>query len=76
MRYVLVIVSLFAGVMVYLPTEADAVVCARGIHRAGCVGPRGAVGVRRGIYGPRAVGVVRRSYYGPRMVGVRRYRRW
>ncbi|MGH1587737.1 hypothetical protein ACRBEV_04495 [Methylobacterium phyllosphaerae] len=76
MRYVVVIVGLFAGVLAYLPTEANAVVCARGIYRAGCVGPRGAVGVRRGIYGPRAVGVVRRGYYGPRAVGVRRYRRW
>ncbi|MER2265444.1 hypothetical protein [Methylobacterium oxalidis] len=73
MRYVLVVVGLFAGVLAYLPTEANAVVCARGVYRAGCVGPRGAVGVRRGIYRPRAVGVVRRGYYGPRAVGVRRW---
>jgi len=26
-----------------LPVEANAVTCARGVHRAGCVGPRGAV---------------------------------
>ncbi|WP_246504730.1 hypothetical protein [Microvirga antarctica] len=30
-----------------LPTEASAVVCARGVVRAGCVGPHGAVAVRR-----------------------------
>jgi hypothetical protein len=32
--------------------EASAVVCARGVYRAGCAGPRGAVVVRR----PAAVG--------------------
>jgi len=30
-------------------TDANAFVCARGVVRAGCVGPNGAVGVRRGI---------------------------
>jgi hypothetical protein len=30
--------------------RADAVVCARGIYRAGCVGPRGGVAVRRPIH--------------------------
>ncbi|MGW9820210.1 conserved exported protein of unknown function [Methylorubrum extorquens] len=89
MKYVLVAFGLFAGLLAYVPTEANALVCARGVYRAGCVGPRGAVAVRRGYYGPRAVGVVRRGYYGPRAVGVvrrgyygpravgvRRYRRW
>ena len=32
-------------------TEANAVVCARGVYRAGCVGPQGAVGVQRYGYG-------------------------
>ena len=72
MKYVLIIMGLFASVVAYLPTEANAVVCARGMYRAGCVGPRGAVGVRRGHYGPRVVGV-RRGYYGPRAVRVRRF---
>lgn len=63
MRYVLVVLGLLAGLVTFAPTEANAVVCARGVYRAGCVGPRGAVGIRRGIYGPRAV-------------AVRRYRRW
>jgi hypothetical protein len=75
MKYVLVVLGLFAGLIAFIPTEANAVVCARGVYRAGCVGPRGAVGVRRGFYGPRAVGV-RRGFYGPRVVGVRRFRRW
>jgi len=32
-------------------TDASAVVCARGVYRAGCVGPRGAVVAHRGPYG-------------------------
>ncbi|WP_082482675.1 hypothetical protein [Methylobacterium sp. Leaf123] len=76
MKYVLVAFGMFAGLLAYLPIEANAAVCARGVYRAGCIGPRGAVGVRRGYYGPRAVGVVRRGYYGPRVMGVRPSRRW
>lgn len=37
----------FAATMTVEPREANAVVCARGVYRAGCVGPRGAVAVRR-----------------------------
>jgi hypothetical protein len=37
---------LTAGAAVYA-TEASAAVCARGVHRAGCISPRGAVAVRR-----------------------------
>lgn len=36
-----------------VPTGANAVVCARGVVRAGCVGPNGAVVARRPV--PRAV---------------------
>jgi len=32
---------------------ANAVVCARGVYRAGCVGPRGAVVTRRPVVAPR-----------------------
>jgi hypothetical protein len=31
-------------------TQANAVVCARGVYRAGCAGPHGAVVVRRHPY--------------------------
>ena len=31
------------GFMSALPVEANAVVCAHGVYRAGCAGPRGAV---------------------------------
>lgn len=37
----------FAGTMVVETTEANAVVCAKGVYRAGCAGPRGAAVVRR-----------------------------
>ncbi|WP_441471084.1 hypothetical protein [Bosea sp. RAF48] len=38
----------------FSPTEASAVVCARGVVRAGCAGPNGAVVARRAV-APRAV---------------------
>jgi hypothetical protein len=60
------------GLMAALPVEANAVVCARGVYRAGCVGPHGAVGVRRG-YGYHGGAAVVRRGYGYRG-GVRVYR--
>ena len=53
-------------------TDANAVVCARGFYRAGCVGPNGAVGVRRGYYHGGVV--VHRGYYHRGVVV--RGRRW
>jgi hypothetical protein len=50
MRSILLIaaaVVAFAGTMVIESTDANAVVCARGVYRAGCAGARGAVVVRR-----------------------------
>jgi hypothetical protein len=72
MRHALVVLSLFGGLIALSATEASAVVCARGIYRAGCVGPYGAVGVRRGVYGRHVVGV-HRGHYGRRAVGFRRW---
>ncbi len=37
----------FAATMTFETTDANAVVCARGVVRAGCAGYRGAVVVRR-----------------------------
>lgn len=37
----------FATTMSFETTDANAVVCARGVYRAGCAGARGAVVVRR-----------------------------
>ena len=48
-----------AWVSVYT-TEASAVVCAKGVHRAGCVAPRGAV-ARRGVAVRRPTAVARRG---------------
>jgi hypothetical protein len=73
MKRALLILSLFGGFVALSATEASAIVCARGVYRAGCVGPYGAVGVRRAVYPYRAVGV-RRAVY-PRRVLVRG-RRW
>jgi hypothetical protein len=56
--------ALFAlGMLVADIPTAEAVVCARGVYRAGCAGPRGAVVARRPAYRPyyrRPVGVYRR----------------
>jgi hypothetical protein len=41
-------------VLAALPVEANAVVCARGVYRAGCAGPHGAVvAPRRAVVAPR-----------------------
>jgi hypothetical protein len=72
MKHALIMLGLLGGFVVLSATEASAVVCARGVYRAGCVGPYGAVGVRRGMYRPVAV---RRAVYGPRRVVYGR-RRW
>jgi hypothetical protein len=40
------VVAAFAATMTFAVTDANAVVCAAGVYRAGCVGPRGAVVVR------------------------------
>jgi len=37
----------FAATMTFETTEANAVVCARGVYRTGCAGARGAAVVRR-----------------------------
>ena len=39
----------FAATMTVETTDANAVVCARGVYRAGCAGSRGAVVVRRPV---------------------------
>jgi hypothetical protein len=70
MRRTLILLSLFGAMMALTASEASALVCARGVYRAGCIGPRGVVGVRRGIYG-------RRAFYGRRVFyGRPAFRRW
>jgi hypothetical protein len=43
-------ITAFAATMTIDRTDANAVVCARGVYRAGCVGPHGAVVVHRYRY--------------------------
>jgi hypothetical protein len=37
----------FGATLTFEPTDANAVVCARGVYRAGCAGPNAAVVVRK-----------------------------
>ncbi len=52
MKALLLVLATFLGVAAFV-SEANAAVCARGVYRAGCAGPRGAVVARRpyGYYG-------------------------
>jgi hypothetical protein len=71
MKRSIILMALAGSVLALTTMEASAVVCARGVYRAGCVGPHGAVVVGRPIVHPvhRAVvvvpraGVVRRRVY-------------
>jgi hypothetical protein len=47
-------VTAFTTTMAYNPTDANAVVCAKGVVRAGCAGPNGAV-----VAGPNGAAAVR-----------------
>ncbi|MDM0077085.1 hypothetical protein QTH90_21935 [Variovorax sp. J2P1-59] len=73
-RYVLAATAAL-GFLALAPSTASAVACAKGVYRAGCAGPNGAVAVRkpppppvtcaRGVYragcvGPNGAAVVRR----------------
>ena len=46
MKNAIVAVLLLGGFMLLSTIDASAYVCARGVYRAGCVGPRGGVVVR------------------------------
>jgi hypothetical protein len=56
----------FATLLILQSSTASAVVCARGVYRAGCAGPNGAVVVRKPVAACRWVWVggvkVRRCY--------------
>jgi hypothetical protein len=43
-------VAIFVTTMLVGYTQANAIVCASGVHRAGCVGPHGAVVTHRHPY--------------------------
>jgi hypothetical protein len=50
MKYILSCL-LVCTAMTVLTVDANAYVCARGVYRAGCAGPRGAVVVHRPVAG-------------------------
>jgi hypothetical protein len=46
------VMAAFVGTMTLATTDANAVVCARGVYRAGCAGPNGAAVARRPVVVP------------------------
>jgi hypothetical protein len=61
----LVSALLALGILAWTVAEANAVVCARGVYRAGCAGPHGAVATTRPAYGYHGgAAVVARPAYG------------
>jgi hypothetical protein len=67
MKHLIVPLLLMGGFVALTTTEANAVVCARGVYRAGCVGAGGAAVVGRPVVRP----VARAAVVAPR-VAVRR----
>jgi hypothetical protein len=60
MKHALIAIGLISGFGLFSATEASAVVCGRGVVRAGCVSASGAAVVRRPVVAPRAVVVAPR----------------
>lgn len=69
MKHLTLSLLLAAGIIALSTMEVSAVVCARGVYRAGCVGAGGAVVVgahrvhRAVVVAPRRAAVVRRRVY-------------
>jgi hypothetical protein len=66
MRQAIIVLSLIGGFVVVSTAEASAVVCARGVYRAGCVSHRAAVGYRGATVVRRGATVVRGGAVGYR----------
>jgi hypothetical protein len=58
-------ITAFATTMTFSPSDANALVCARGVVRAGCAGPHGAA-----VVGPRGAAAVRAPVAACRVVVV------
>jgi hypothetical protein len=75
MKLFLIAATLLGGTFALSATDAGAAVCARGVYRAGCAGPGGAVVARRPVTRvtvPRPVVVVPRPVVvAPRVVCAR-----
>ncbi|MBV8428538.1 MAG: hypothetical protein JOZ88_14960 [Hyphomicrobiales bacterium] len=61
MKRLIFAAALLGGFFALTAEDAGAVVCARGVYRAGCAGPRGAVVTHRPYY-PYRHGYYRRPY--------------
>jgi hypothetical protein len=71
MRSLLLIASAllaFGATMTFESTDANAVVCARGVYRAGCAGPNAAVVVRKPVPVVRCTRVLVNGVYVKRCV--------
>jgi hypothetical protein len=70
MKHVIIPLLLVGGFTALSTMEASAIVCARGVYRAGCVAPGGAAVVRAPVARPaaRAVVVAPRRAVAPRRV--------
>lgn len=64
MKRLIIPLVLVGGFIAMTTTEANAVVCASGVYRAGCVGPRGAAVVRHPYHPVYRRGVVVAPRYG------------
>ncbi len=64
-KLILLAFALGAWIITYA-TESSAVMCAKGVYRAGCVGPRGAAVGHRGYYATRGTAVRRSATVYPR----------
>jgi hypothetical protein len=67
MKHLIISLSLAAGFVALSTMESSAIVCARGVYRAGCVAAGGAVAVgrpvaRAAVIAPRRAVVRRRVY--------------
>lgn len=58
----------FAATMSFEASDANAVVCARGVYRAGCAGPNGAVVARKPVPVVRCTRVLVNGVYVKRCV--------
>jgi hypothetical protein len=61
MKYLTISLLLAASLIALSTVNGSAVVCARGVYRAGCVAPRGAVVVERPVVHPHVVVAPRRG---------------
>jgi hypothetical protein len=73
MKLLLIAATLLGGTFTLIATDANAAACARGVYRAGCAGPRGAVVARRPVVAPRVITprVVAPAVVAPRVVCAR-----